>query len=414
MNPGANLDHRQTMTRHRVSLSILLTLTSILVSVLFAELTLRVAGITYPSLYTSDKNLGAALRPNATGLWRTEGRAYVQINSDGLRDVEHTLAKPVNTLRIAVLGDSFAEAFQIKPKDAFWSVLKDELQSCPAMKGRNIEVINFGVSGYGTAQELIMLRTRVWKYDPDLILLAFLTGNDFRDNSLAFSRDSGRPYFVINDGRLVLLAPQAHMQRGAFFSFLIDTGLFDNSYFIQTLYHFQRALRHPDEMKAATDPAAAGTQLEPGLDTWIYLPPVTPDQHAAWQVTEKLIEQMYGEVREHGAGFLLATLSNGIQVHPDPEVRNAFIRDHRITDIFYPDHRIAILAERNHIPHVMLAPDLQRWAVEHNSCVHGFSNATLCGGHWNQSGHHLAGKILATELCHQLGEDSRNTHKAQH
>jgi hypothetical protein len=63
-----------------------------------------------------------------------------------LRDREHDHAR---TLRIAVLGDSFAEALQITMEEAFWSV---ELQGCPSLAGREPEVINFGVSGYGTAQ----------------------------------------------------------------------------------------------------------------------------------------------------------------------------------------------------------------------------------------------------------------------
>jgi len=95
-----------------------------------------------------------ALRPRAEGWSQSEGKAYIKINSAGLRDREHTKVKPANTLRVAILGDSYAEAMQLSMKDAFWTVLERELGKCPEVDGRQVEVINFGVAGYGTAQEL--------------------------------------------------------------------------------------------------------------------------------------------------------------------------------------------------------------------------------------------------------------------
>ena len=35
-----------------------------------------------------------------------------------------------------------------------------------------------GVSGYGTTQELVTLREKVWRYSPDMVLLAVTTNND--------------------------------------------------------------------------------------------------------------------------------------------------------------------------------------------------------------------------------------------
>jgi hypothetical protein len=31
--------------------------------------------------------------------------------------------------------------------------------------------LNFGIGGFGAAQELLLLRERVWKFDPDVIVL---------------------------------------------------------------------------------------------------------------------------------------------------------------------------------------------------------------------------------------------------
>ena len=49
-------------------------------------------------------------------------------------------------------------------EQTFWSLLERKLQECHAFPGKNVEVINFGVSGYDTAQELITLRQTVWDY----------------------------------------------------------------------------------------------------------------------------------------------------------------------------------------------------------------------------------------------------------
>src|SRR5438132_5599445 len=94
-----------------------LVLFGLLFGCLIAEIALRVAGYSYPEFYQPDLSRGYALRPNMEGWYRKEGEAYVRINSDGLRDSEHSRAKPPNTIRIAVLGDSYPEAFPVAMED---------------------------------------------------------------------------------------------------------------------------------------------------------------------------------------------------------------------------------------------------------------------------------------------------------
>ena len=157
------------------------------------EIGLRVIGISYPSFYDLDQHRGNALHPNAEGWYRDEGESYVQINSQGLNDREHEIAKPAGTFRIAVLGDSYTEAFQVPRENAFWAVLEKQLSSCPAFKGTKVEVINLGISGHGTAQEYLTLKHHGWRYSPDLVLVAFYTGNDVRNNSRALEKSDYTP-----------------------------------------------------------------------------------------------------------------------------------------------------------------------------------------------------------------------------
>src|SRR6267378_4979100 len=92
---------------------LLLVLFGLLVGCLMSEIFLRVIGYSYPIFYTTDYYRGFALRPGIEGHYQREGESYVRINSDGLRDREHSKAKPAKTIRIAVLGDSFTEAMHV-------------------------------------------------------------------------------------------------------------------------------------------------------------------------------------------------------------------------------------------------------------------------------------------------------------
>jgi len=174
------------------------------VALLVCEAVLRLSGWTAPIFTEPDSHLGVRLVPNAEGWWREEGATYLKINSAGFRDREHSKSKPAGTFRIAVLGDSYAEARQVSMEATFWSIMEKRLAACANLNGKRIEVLNFGVSGYGTAQELIMLRREVWAYSPDLVLLAFSTGNDIRDNSPTLSQDGTRPFFVYRNEQLCL------------------------------------------------------------------------------------------------------------------------------------------------------------------------------------------------------------------
>jgi hypothetical protein len=132
---------------------------SLALTTLCVDKALSLAGVHFEaSLHMADPDRGWALRPGARGWSVNEGRQYVVINGDGMRDREHARTKPAGTIRIAVIGDSFAAALAVPMEDAFWSVLERQLSTCSALASRRIEVLNFGVPGYGTAQELITLR----------------------------------------------------------------------------------------------------------------------------------------------------------------------------------------------------------------------------------------------------------------
>lgn len=405
-------------TRPSLRVKLAVVASSLVVGLLIFELFLRVIGFTYPIFYEPDASRGYALRPGMEGWYRKEGEAFVRVNSDGLRDREHAKEKPQGTLRVAVVGDSYAEAFQVAQEKAFWSVMERQLQDCAALAGRRVEVINFGVSGYGTAQELITLREKVWEYSPDVVLLAVTTNNDVLDNSRALKLTDEIPYFTLRDGQLVL----DNSFRDARSFRLRDSALNragrwlrDRLRFVQAIHLAQVALksrldawRHRSDAQdkpkdASTRPPAQQQQQgaptdELGSANVVYREPSDDTWRGAWAVTEKLVTTMSAEVRERGARFYLVTLSNGIQVYPEASARKAFADRLGVEDLFYPERRFRALGEREGFPVLNLAPELQRRADENRIFLHGFGRE-LGNGHWNEDGHRIAGELLAENLC---------------
>jgi hypothetical protein len=388
-----------------------LVIFGILVGAFLAELALRLTGYSYPEFYQVDQSRGYALRPGMEGWYRKEGESYVRINSDGLRDREHLKTKAADSIRIAVLGDSYPEALQVSQEQAFWSVMENQLQQCAAFAHKKVEVINFGVSGYGTAQELITLRERVWQYSPDVVLLTVTTNNDITDNSRALKKTEEVPYFTYQNGALVLddsfKTSRPFVLRQSILSRL-GRWFKDHLRLVQAInegHHGFKILlaswkeRLKETNGKQTSISDSPSQIEDiGIDNLIYLEPADVVWNDAWSVTEGLIRQIRTEVEQHGARFWLITLSNAPQVAPNSKLRQDFLKRIGATDLFYPDYRIKALAERENIPAIILAPELQAYAEQENVFLHGFE-PNIGNGHWNARGHRVAGELIAKKLC---------------
>lgn len=369
---------------------------ALVLAVLIFEIGLRIAGISSPNLVMPDQYRGFSPRPGAEGWWRQEGEAYVKINSDGLRDRERLKAKPANTFRVAVLGDSMMEALQVPLEQTASAIMEQRLQQCGILADRKVEVINFGVSSYGTAQELLTLRHKVWDYSPDLVLLTFTTSNDIKDNTPALAQDPDlRAYFVYKDGKLVpdlsfLQSARFQRQQSSLGKFLF--WLKDNSRIVQAVNGMRSALRARREAKDKKIVDAYN---------FVYREPADPVWNEAWRVTEGTILLMRDEVDKKGAKFMVATLSSDRQVHPDPLIRQEFAESLGVPDLFYPDRRIKSLGEREGFTVVNLAPAFREYAERTKAPLHGFGNQ-IGFGHWNAAGNRLAGETLAGMLCEMV------------
>ena len=94
-----------------------------------------------------------------------EGKSYrLTINQDGLRsNKRYSLSKPPHTFRILAFGDSYCAGQYLNNNDRFSEQME---KLCPGL-----EVLNFGLEGTGTDQQLLLFEHYGMRYDFDLVMV---------------------------------------------------------------------------------------------------------------------------------------------------------------------------------------------------------------------------------------------------
>lgn len=169
-----------------------LSLVSLLVALLGAELLIRAAGAA-PEVSVIRKGRFQLSSNPKIGFEPVPGLHYDGKNLSfydyqgasnrlGYRDTDHPIAKPPGVYRIVVLGDSIAAGLKVERfEDTFPPILQGLLRQA----GVNAEVINLAVSGYNTQQEVETLKDKGLQYRPDLVLVAYsLTDRERMDGDI--------------------------------------------------------------------------------------------------------------------------------------------------------------------------------------------------------------------------------------
>jgi alginate O-acetyltransferase complex protein AlgI len=118
-----------------------------------------------------DDLIGGDLLPGANIVF--EDKPLI-VNQWGMRDRDHSLAKPPGTYRIAVLGPSHVMGSGVANGETFPDFLEQRLNSLNEGSNIRFEVLNFGVAGYSVVQQLAMLEDRALMFKPDAV---FITDN---------------------------------------------------------------------------------------------------------------------------------------------------------------------------------------------------------------------------------------------
>tara|TARA_Y100001934_G_scaffold252057_1_gene315778 strand:+ start:5409 stop:6560 length:1152 start_codon:yes stop_codon:yes gene_type:complete len=375
--------------------NVLLVVVSLMLSLLAAEIGLRIGGIAYPEFNRLDPLLGWSPRPGIEGIYAIEGRTHISINSEGFRDIDHARDKAGHVLRVAVLGDSLAEGREVALKATFWKVMENGLSACLRPEGMSAEVLGFAVNGYGTAQQVLVLEHRVEKYAPDVVLLAAFTGNDIANNSRAIDGHPGRPYFWLESGSLRL--ENEHLRTASFRMKRLWTDIKHGAFNALRSVQVMRQAYSAMKARLKYRDLSVADQLTAGLSGKLYRAPEDEAWQNAWAITEALMARAAESSRKMGARFVLTTLSNPIQVTPDLDLRVTAAQELGVDDLLYPDRRLASFGRNSGFEVIALAERLAARAVGGSVRFHG--RESFAGGHWNENGHRVAGEILAQELC---------------
>ena len=133
-----------------------------------------------------------------TSFRRTYDGIEYSFNEIGLRDAAIGPTAP-DELRILVLGDSVTMGWGVAEEDTYCRRLEGALA---ARLGRKVRVINSGVGGYNTVQEMTFFRRQGASLDPDLVLLLYVR-NDVEVNARPYnpagrSDDLSPPHIMID------------------------------------------------------------------------------------------------------------------------------------------------------------------------------------------------------------------------
>jgi GDSL-like Lipase/Acylhydrolase family len=288
------------------------------------------------------------IRPN-TEFWHTsvDGSWQFITNSRGFRNNrDFTYDKPTDTIRVLSLGDSHTQGYEVRQEATFSAVLEQGLAS----NGERAEVLNAGVSGFSTAEEVAFLEAEGHKYQPDVVILGFYA-NDFADNLKA-------GLFALGDNGRLQQRKYEHIPgvrvQNVIYRIPSVEWLSEHSYFYSMLFnstwaYFKARLR---ERTART--GSPEEQLEDEFEYAVATPASQTEYKVALAVA--LVERMQQFCQSHGIRLIVVDIPGGSQTERfvsslPPEMRSRL----RAADVEYVPSELLLEGVddtvRIHVPH---------------------------------------------------------------
>jgi hypothetical protein len=347
----------------------------VVLSLLMAEGTLRVAGAMVPgdfqtaSFLEAHPEFGRRNRPGAGWKKTSEYTSWIEVNSKGLRGAEIEYAKPPGEYRILILGDSFTFAEQVNQQETFTQRLEDRLNA--DANGLHYRVLNAGSNGWATANELIFLAKEGVRFRPDVVVVAFYIGNDVSDNY--------RRIATLQDAEAADLA-----LRG------VDS--FDGP---------RRILRHSElytVFESGVLVKLPWWPQAPGSDASVRKPPRTLEEaREGWQITESLLDRGRDVAESQGAQFMVLVIpsadvvaqrgSGGKSSDDDDELDGS--DDTGKPGFEDPHGTLAEIVDRSRLRSLDLLSALRRADGRTRERLYYRQNA-----HWTAAGHAVAASEL--------------------
>jgi len=186
--------------------------------------------------------------------------------------------------RVLVLGDSYVWGYGVD---------QDKVFTEPGVHMSEKELINFGVSGYGTDQAFLLYKREGTSFDVDEVVLAFSPYNDVENNLSLRQYGHDKPYFTLNNDKLELYT--GHLKENPVQTLI--NKVWANSRVINVLFTAHRAYQNWQVLQKTKDGTATpGTgPLGPSA--------VSARDREGIALTLRIIEKLRDAVRASGATF---------------------------------------------------------------------------------------------------------------
>jgi lysophospholipase L1-like esterase len=348
----------------RVNLAVALFSSCVALGVFEAAIRLLVPTTDIP-WYRPDEVVGYGLEPNQQGRWISPvAQGSYHINRQGFNNEhEYTEAREPGLYRVAVLGDSFVEAFQVQRGQRFFDLLETKLKA----EGLDTEVYTFGASGYGTGQEMLLLDSEVLRYRPDLVLVVFVE-NDLNDTACVLPQSGDEPCFKLDEQGQLGVVPVPPHKRNLAARVLLRSAA------ARYILMQRRVL---DRLRSL----GGGTRRSSIGDIYLKEPPT--EWREAWRVVDACLARMAGRCREANTPFLITNHVQMDLLRPS-EGTNGEV------DLDEPARILGGIVRSRDIDFVDLTGAFRRAAAIDAEPL------TIPGdGHWSVRGHRLVAEALA-------------------
>lgn len=344
-----------------------------------------------------DRDLGWDGLENAEGTFEwVDTRHAVRQNRFGYRGAAYDYRR-TGQKRMVVLGDSFTWGFGVENPQIFTSIMERQASS-------PLEIVNLGVSGYGTDQEYLLWRGKGHLWSPDRVVLMVTVFTDFFENTVADAHGYSKPLFqwTASGGFELSNVPvpprltswddgpsRVAPPRSLLADFLLAHSALANVVAGAALK--SPAIRGYLETHDIVPARLAGYDWE----CFLYMGGANARAELSWATMFRLISELEADVTRRGADFSVVIIPSPAQVYPE-----LWERFSRITSVpsggglaaDIPSRRVREWCESKGIHVIDLLPVLRAEAVKNPYLYYPINR------HWTADGHALVAKVLLSAL----------------
>ena len=348
--------------------------------------------------YQHHPMLGWSGKPDVEGTFSApDCRHSVRHNAHGFRGTFHPFER-TDRSRIVVLGDSFVWGFGVASEQIFTHLVEVDRQP-------PTEVVNLGISGYGTDQSVINWQLIGRRFKPDHVVLVITPNTDLVENVSTQQHQLPKPMIVFdaqgNAQPVNVPVPRTSRDR---WSATISTDNDPNVHALARLGARSALVAAALNTGASIDGPRQWLierHIVPGRATGyrgeaiFHVSPIPPGAETNWRVLLSLVGLCQQQVNAAGAAFSVLVVPSVLQVYDDAwfdfqqhfqlPAESQWDRDALSRNLieYCRERQIHLIDPR---------PALAKAAVTDPHLYYGWNH------HWTPTGHRIVADVLMREI----------------